>query len=53
MHHISNIATGKPNVLETVPGNSFFSSLTKYGKEYVLLVIVILIESRETYLAAP
>ena len=33
MYHTNNIATSKPNVLQTVPGNSSFSSVTKYGKK--------------------
>ena len=53
MHHTNNIATGKPNVPQTVAGNSSFSSVLNMAKRYVLLVIVIIIESRKTYLTAP
>ena len=47
MHHTNNIATGKPNVPQTVPGNSSISSVTKYDKRYELLVKVVSIESRQ------
>ena len=33
MHHTNNIVTGKLNVPQTLPGNSSFSSVTKYGKK--------------------
>ena len=45
MHHTTNIGTGTPNVPQTVPGNSSITSVTKYGKRYVLLVKVISLES--------
>ena len=32
MHH-TDIATGKPNVPQTVPGNGSFSYVTKHGKK--------------------
>ena len=32
MHH-TDIATGKPNVPQTVPGNGSFSCVTKHGKK--------------------
>ena len=32
MHHTNDIATGKRNVPQTVPGNSSFFSVTKYSK---------------------
>ena len=31
MGHTNNIVTGTQNVPQTVPENSFFSSVTKYG----------------------
>ena len=31
MGHTNNIVTGTQNVPQTVPGKSFFSSVTKYG----------------------
>ena len=46
MHHTNNIATGQPNVPQTVPGNSSIPSVTKYGERYELLVKVVSIESR-------
>ena len=33
VHHTNNIVTGKLNVLQTLPGNSSFSNVTKYGKK--------------------
>ena len=44
MHRTNNIAKGKPNAPQTIPANS---------AKYVLLVIVILTESRKTYLTSP
>ena len=33
MHHTNNIAAGKPNVPQIVPGNSSFTSVTKYDRK--------------------
>ena len=52
MHHTDYIATSKPNVPQTVHGKSSFFSALNMVKRYVLLVIVILIESRKTCLIA-
>ena len=37
MHHTNNIATGKLNVPQTIPGNSSFSSVTKCGKKICVI----------------
>ena len=37
MYHTNNIPKFKPNVPQTVPGNSSFFSVTKYGRRMYVI----------------